>query len=222
MAMSNRSVPYHLAVSYLMHGMTLHRLLEIRELTKIDPITGLVVEIGEGVKPGPDWVHLPKNGRLVRYSIDLNARRQPSVVGDVTALPLKNSFADVVLMLNVLEHVRAPQQALCEVRRCLKPNGRLIISVPFLYRIHDTVDYFRYTNEGLRMLLRDAGFAVCQIVPYGLSRLLAAFSIGDSILRPTFVRRMLRVAAYSFYLLTARRNPRSEVLLPMGYIVQAH
>ena len=124
-------------------------------------------------------------------------------------------------MLNVLEHVRDPQQALCEVRRCLKSNGRLIVSVPFLYPIHDAVDYFRYTRECLEMLMRRAGFVACEIVPYGVWMPIAAYSIGDSILRPTFVRRMVRVVAYGFYLMLAQRNPRSEVLLPMGYIVQA-
>ena len=39
-------------------------------------------------------------------------------------------WADVVTLMNVLEHVSAPFQLLCQLRRILKPGGLLLIDVP--------------------------------------------------------------------------------------------
>ena len=43
-----------------------------------------------------------------------------------------------------------------------KPGGALVLSTPFLFEIHEAPrDYFRFTEHGLRFLLR--GFGSCQI-----------------------------------------------------------
>ena len=39
-------------------------------------------------------------------------------------------WADVVTLMNVLEHVSAPFELLCQLRRILKPGGLLLIDVP--------------------------------------------------------------------------------------------
>lgn len=62
------------------------------------------------------------------------ARRQfpwlPMVEGDVSELPIADGCADVVLLLDVIEHIAEPQRALAEARRVLAPGGTLTISVP--------------------------------------------------------------------------------------------
>ena len=45
-------------------------------------------------------------------------------------LPFKNNIFDVVLSLESLEHIPEPFLFLLEIRRVLKPNGRLIMSLP--------------------------------------------------------------------------------------------
>jgi hypothetical protein len=41
------------------------------------------------------------------------------------------------------------------MRRVLKPEGRIVVSVPFLFPIHDAPgDYWRFTKYGLRYLFR--------------------------------------------------------------------
>jgi glycosyltransferase involved in cell wall biosynthesis/SAM-dependent methyltransferase len=47
-----------------------------------------------------------------------------------TPLPLADGRFDVVVCLEVLEHVREQRALLAELRRVLKPGGRLIVSVP--------------------------------------------------------------------------------------------
>lgn len=43
---------------------------------------------------------------------------------------------DYVLSFQVLEHVSDPKTLIDEFNRILKPNGTLLISVPFLYDYH--------------------------------------------------------------------------------------
>ncbi len=53
-------------------------------------------------------------------------------------IPLVDSSADVVTSFTVLEHVPDEQAALAEMRRVLKPGGRLLISVPNRWWVFET------------------------------------------------------------------------------------
>lgn len=218
---STRELTSPLALRYLWNGMTLHRILEIRQLSRVAPIEGDLVEIGEGVVHGPDWIHLPKRNLRSRLTIDLSLSREPSVVANAETLPFCAGFADTILMLNVLEHTQNPLRVLEEARLCLRPQGRLLLSVPFVYRIHDAVDYFRYTDECLEMLLERAGFSSVSVLPYGRGTVFAAFSIGDTLFKPTFFRRILRMIMYFVYLAAQKFASEGRTMLPMGYIAEA-
>ncbi len=86
---------------------------------------------------------------------------RPDLFGDASHLPLGDATVDTVVMLEVLEHLRHPQQALAEIARVLRPGGRLLMSMPFLYPIHDAPhDYQRLTIHGL---VRDIGEAGLQL-----------------------------------------------------------
>jgi hypothetical protein len=42
----------------------------------------------------------------------------------------------------------------------LKPSGHFLIVTPFMYKVHpDPIDCVRWTQEGLRYFLEDAGFS---------------------------------------------------------------
>lgn len=51
---------------------------------------------------------------------------------DLCALSFADASLDAIVSLDVLEHVPDYARALRECRRCLKPGGRLMLSVPFL------------------------------------------------------------------------------------------
>ncbi|HGY57418.1 MAG TPA: class I SAM-dependent methyltransferase [Caldithrix abyssi] len=57
------------------------------------------------------------------------------VTGDAFHLPVQNESMDVVLCSEVLEHVNEPGSVLEEIRRVLKPQGRVVISVPYKEKI---------------------------------------------------------------------------------------
>ena len=84
---------------------------------------------------------------------------KPDVYGDALYLPLKQSCFDVVLLLDVLEHIKDTEQLIKQIRAVIKPNGILIISVPFLYPLHDEPrDYIRLTSYGFDELASRNGF----------------------------------------------------------------
>lgn len=53
---------------------------------------------------------------------------------DVTGLTFRDGSFDFVLSMDVLEHVPAYEPALREFRRVLRPDGMLLLTVPFAFR----------------------------------------------------------------------------------------
>ena len=69
---------------------------------------------------------------------------------------------DVILMLDVLEHVIDPDVVLRRATRILSPTGRILITVPafeMLWTTHDDLNHHlrRYTAAGLRRAIRTSG-----------------------------------------------------------------
>ncbi len=46
------------------------------------------------------------------------------------ALPLADGVADLVILVEVLEHLHEPEAVLSEIRRVLRPGGRLFLTTP--------------------------------------------------------------------------------------------
>ncbi len=86
-------------------------------------------------------------------TVDINPERKPDVVGDIHALPFKDGEFEIVLCLDVLEHVRDPRKAVSELMRVVAPGGKLLFATRFVFPLHDTPgDYWRFTEYGLRDL----------------------------------------------------------------------
>ncbi len=93
---------------------------------------------------------------------------RPGVYGDAHGLPFPNQSMDTVLLLDVLEHLAAPEECLREAVRVLKPGGKLIIKAPFLYPLHDAPrDFQRWTGYGLTQAAQRHGLLVEQVTPLG-------------------------------------------------------
>jgi SAM-dependent methyltransferase len=128
---------------------------------------GKVIDVGCG--------DMPYKSVIVAHATEYDTidveRRVPEVkfVGDVHDMKvLADETYDSAVCLDVLEHVHDPLRALGEIRRVLKRDGRLLLSVPHLSRLHEEPhDYFRYTKYGLSSLFDRAGFEVLSIVPSG-------------------------------------------------------
>jgi SAM-dependent methyltransferase len=92
-------------------------------------------------------------------TIDVDRSRNPDAVMDVRRMDeFADGSIDQVFMMEVLEHVETPQEAIDEVRRVLRPGGTLMLSAPLAFEIHEAPgDYYRFTRHGLAWLLRDFG-----------------------------------------------------------------
>lgn len=89
-------------------------------------------------------------------------------VGNIEKMNFKNNTFDTVLCAQVLEHTPHFWRALDEIKRVLKKNGVLILSVPHLCYLHGQPhDYFRFTKFALKNLLEERQMKVVKIIPAG-------------------------------------------------------
>ena len=92
----------------------------------------------------------------------------PDFYYDGKRLPFDDASFDTVLNVQVLEHTPAPQTVVSEMARVLKPGGKLIVVVPFSFRLHEEPhDYFRYSPHGLRHMIELAGLSELETVAHG-------------------------------------------------------
>ena len=108
-------------------------------------------------------------------------RGRAAVLGSADRLPFADASFDTVAMLDVLEHLAQPAMAVSEARRVLRPGGRLILQVPFLYPLHDVPhDFQRWTRIGLERLVESHGLAMrrCATTGKPLETAAALQSIG--------------------------------------------
>ena len=95
-------------------------------------------------------------------SVDFNPYPGMDIICDFTITwPFKSESVDVVVLGDVLEHVSDGKRLLGRILECLKPDGVLLITVPFMIKIHQApYDFVRYTHFGLSRMLKTLGFEV--------------------------------------------------------------
>jgi SAM-dependent methyltransferase len=158
-----------------------------------------VLDLGCGNKPYKDFFFSYKN----YIGADIYSGRDVDVIlDDSTKLPFENEIFDFVLSTQVFEHVE-DLTLLSEVHRVLKKDGVFLISVPFLYHIHDRHDYRRFTSLGLHNTLSKYGFTDIQIRKEGgigstLSILFLSFI--ESKLNQNRVTRMIKGVMLPFWI----------------------
>lgn len=90
------------------------------------------------------------------FGLDVKPGANVMLVADAHHLPAEDGSFDGVIMVSVLEHLSDPVQAIREVARVLKAGGIFFSYAPFYHPYHASPhDYFRFTEEGYRELLRD-------------------------------------------------------------------
>lgn len=158
--------------------------------------SGVVLDVGCADR----WVekHLPANARYVGVDYWETGkhlyRARPDIYADAACLPVVSGSCDCVVLLEVLEHVRAPTATLREAARVLAPDGSLLLSIPFLYPIHDAPhDYQRLTPHGLFRDLEEAGLEVINLESrlgaIETATLLACLALGGSAMEAIRHRR---------------------------------
>jgi SAM-dependent methyltransferase len=125
-----------------------------------------VLEIGSRCEPWQWWRDVRSQLEVVPEQwtgLDMVAGHGVDIVLDLVVDDVPDNMRGVyrtVVCAEVLEHVSNPTSVLCNIKKMLAPGGKLIITTPFAFPVHNyPSDYWRYTPDGLRLLLTDAGFS---------------------------------------------------------------
>ncbi len=147
------------------------------------PKDGLILEAGCG--PAQLVVALDANGyNCIGLDYAIHAMRKARqivgslrlVSGDLTALGISNDAFDAIISIGVVEHRRSgPEVFLYEMRRILKPDGLLMISVPYFNPLRQWrasrgayqddvsgLDFYQYafTRREFCKILEDVGYEI--------------------------------------------------------------
>ena len=134
-----------------------------RQVLKLVP-PGRILDVGCG-----EMITTRKIPGAVGMDLD-----QGDVKGSVYKIPFLDQTFDTVLLLDVIEHLDHPVTAIKEIRRVLKPQGKLILMFPndtvfFLARMicgkwtEAYMDYGhlrQYTPMFIRELMKVAGYKI--------------------------------------------------------------
>jgi SAM-dependent methyltransferase len=124
----------------------------------------LVLDLGSADGPSAAWV---RDAAACTVSLDIDPRGlgPDGVCGSALALPFAAGAFDVVCAFDVIEHCEPEETALAEVRRVLRPGGRLVLSVPaysWAWSDFDVANghHRRYTRARAEAAVEHAGFTV--------------------------------------------------------------
>ncbi len=139
----------------------------LREISRIAPtLGGDILDFGCGSKP---YESLFVNAKSY-VGVDLQSTGHNHVDSKIdhyyngSTLPFPNESFDVVVSFEVFEHVFNIKEVLGEIHRVLKPNGKMLLSVPFAWDEHEVpYDFARYTSYGVTHLVNNNGFNVIEL-----------------------------------------------------------
>ena len=169
-------------------------------LASLRPYKNTIIEIGCGngelasmvIQNYPECFYLGLDGFLLSAIEAKQTKLDVALAEFEHHLPLSSSIADIVITLEVIEHIARAEDFISEINRILKPDGYLILSTPNVgyfnfrlkYLIHAEVPgegvHLRFFNRYLLQgLLRDAEFVIIKkksITPIiGYNRLMRIF-----------------------------------------------
>lgn len=117
--------------------------------------------VNELQKKGIGAYGVDNSGEAIAYGTSLGIKNL-SVLANKSPLPFADGYFDCVLAMDVLEHLPEEQYVLSELKRVLKKDGVLVVTVPaymFLWGRQDEVSqhFRRYTMGRIIEVIRRSG-----------------------------------------------------------------
>lgn len=229
--MTSSQLPVSEALLDFTHQMPWERrpILEFMvEKARTVPHHARVLDVGAGDAPYAELFAHTDYVTLDWESSPHEGARAAAVSASADAIPLPDASFDVVVLTQVLEHVRRPAAVLAEIARVLCPGGTLLATVPFVWELHEEPhDYWRFTSYALAALLEEAGLDAIAVEPRSdsfsaLAQLMTNISwtlLGDTAdERAVQASEVLRELAGEVARLAPLDNRRA---LPLGYTIEA-
>lgn len=162
-----------------------------------------------------DWPNSLHQNQYLDVACDLN---QP--------LPFEDKSFDTIVISEVLEHIANPEVIWKEMERILKPGGKILLSVPFFYRIHEApFDYYRYTEFALKHLAEKNKLHVLKLESFGGLPEIFTDVLAKNLTRIPLLGKGLASAAQSFCWFFIRTRWGKKVsaktgkMYPLGYFM---
>lgn len=174
---------------------------------------GDVIDIG-GKKENTRGVFRPPLNKVSSWKYcNIDPAVSPDYLCSASNVPVPSSSFDISVICEVIEHLESPQEALNEIGRILKPQGKIIGSIPFMYPKHaDPYDFTRWTDLKLKQELEQAGFTEIQIFHMGGTLAVVwdmlRIKCEDQSLINRFFRLILKLS--SFVILKYYRNKEDQ------------
>lgn len=153
------------APNYL-NRMPLDTLLQktLHNVYKTHPNIKRILDLGSGKRY---YEPMFADGNAQYVALDIGVDDCPDVSAFGEALPFADQTFDLIVCIQVLEHVNDPHQVIREISRVLCPGGVVLLSTHGTMFYHPTPnDYWRWTQTGLQKIFRDYGqFSKLEVQP---------------------------------------------------------
>jgi len=116
------------------------------------------------------------------YALDIVPYPEVDLVADLVEVnPFMDGAFDAVVLMNVLEHVYESRALLKSVARIVAPGGSVIITVPFLLKVHQApFDFARYTPFFIEKMAAETKLQVERLQAYYDPQYLLNESLGNA------------------------------------------
>lgn len=149
---------------------TAHSIMWVKDAIDKVSWSGPVIDLGSG-EQGKYYKPYFAGHEYIKLDMKAEPDGSTNIVADILNMPqVKSNFYGVVLLLDVLEHLRQPFTAFREVARILRPGGFLICTTVASWPEHKhPKDYWRFLPDGLLCLAVEAKLRPlgATLKPYG-------------------------------------------------------
>jgi len=116
--------------------------------------TGETMSFVKSFLKNPDVIGVDNSQVAVNFA---TKRGHKVIKVNALKLPFEDNSFDVILILDVIEHIKDDRELLSEAKRVLRPGGKIIVTAPalqFIWSQHDTGQGHqrRYTRHMMRNL----------------------------------------------------------------------
>ncbi|MFO8057417.1 MAG: class I SAM-dependent methyltransferase, partial [bacterium] len=115
------------------------------------------------------WTGADLSPRAVSFCAERGHRLL--VLSEAGRLPFRDGSLDGAMALDLFEHLEDDRATVTELTRCLRPGGRVLVTVPaypFLWSSHDVAmgHFRRYSRGSLMSLLSGAGLIILKVTHF--------------------------------------------------------